>query len=114
MDTITSVVRLGHITTMLIEHDMDVILTYSDRIVVMYEGAILAAESIMGLLPIWSGTITLQGREATRLPTHVRAGLGSGWQPKKAEARLLTTPWLHGFLPCFPRCVPFCNARASI
>jgi branched-chain amino acid transport system ATP-binding protein len=43
MDTITSVVRSGHITAVIIEHDMDVVFTYSDRIVVMHEGAILAA-----------------------------------------------------------------------
>ena len=42
MDTITSVVRSGHITAVIIEHDMDVVFTYSDRIVVMHEGAILA------------------------------------------------------------------------
>ena len=42
MDTITSVVREGRITAMIIEHDMDVVFTYSDRIVVMHEGAILA------------------------------------------------------------------------
>src|SRR5512145_2044368 len=42
MDTITAVVRSGHITAVIIEHDMDVVFTYSDRIVVMHEGAILA------------------------------------------------------------------------
>ena len=42
MDTITAVVRQGHITAAIIEHDMDVVFTYSDRIVVMHEGAILA------------------------------------------------------------------------
>jgi len=42
MDTITSVVRSGKITAVIIEHDMDVVFKYSDRIVVMHEGAILA------------------------------------------------------------------------
>jgi len=42
MDTITSVVRSGKITAVIIEHDMDVVFRYSDRIVVMHEGAILA------------------------------------------------------------------------
>ena len=42
MDTITAVVRQWHITAAIIEHDMDVVFTYSDRIVVMHEGAILA------------------------------------------------------------------------
>ena len=42
MDTITSVVRSEGITAVIIEHDMDVVFTYSDRIVVMHEGAILA------------------------------------------------------------------------
>ena len=42
MDTITSVVRSGKITAVIIEHDMDVVFRYSDRIVVMHEGTILA------------------------------------------------------------------------
>ena len=42
MDTITSVVRSGKITAVIIEHDMDVVFKYSDRIVVMHEGTILA------------------------------------------------------------------------
>ena len=42
MDTITSVVRSEGITAVIIEHDMDVVFTYSDRIVVMHEGTILA------------------------------------------------------------------------
>jgi branched-chain amino acid transport system ATP-binding protein len=42
MDIITSIVRSGRITAVIIEHDMDVVFTYSDRIVVMHEGTILA------------------------------------------------------------------------
>jgi branched-chain amino acid transport system ATP-binding protein len=42
MDTIASVVRAGHITAVIVEHDMDVVFKYSDRIVVMHQGAILA------------------------------------------------------------------------
>ncbi len=42
MDTISSVVRAGNITAVIIEHDMDVVFKYSDRIVVMHEGAVLA------------------------------------------------------------------------
>jgi branched-chain amino acid transport system ATP-binding protein len=42
MDTVSSVVRDGKITAVIIEHDMDVVFKYSDRIVVMYEGTILA------------------------------------------------------------------------
>jgi branched-chain amino acid transport system ATP-binding protein len=42
MDIITSIVRSGKITAVIIEHDMDVVFTYSDRIVVMHEGTILA------------------------------------------------------------------------
>jgi branched-chain amino acid transport system ATP-binding protein len=45
-------------------------------------GKTTTIESIMGLLPIRSGTITLQGRDITRLPTHVRAGLGIGYAPE--------------------------------
>ena len=42
MDVVTSIVRSGQITAVVIEHDMDVVFTYSDRIVAMHEGRILA------------------------------------------------------------------------
>ncbi len=42
MDTVSGVVRAGKITAVIIEHDMDVVFKYSDRIVVMNEGSILA------------------------------------------------------------------------
>ena len=42
MDTIASVVRGEGITAVIVEHDMDVVFKYSDRIVVMAQGAILA------------------------------------------------------------------------
>ena len=42
MDIITSVVRKEQITAVVIEHDMDVVFKYSDRIVVMHQGTILA------------------------------------------------------------------------
>ena len=42
MDIITSVVRSGGITAVIIEHDMDVVFTYCPRIVAMHQGAILA------------------------------------------------------------------------
>jgi branched-chain amino acid transport system ATP-binding protein len=42
MDTIASVVRGEGITAVIIEHDMDVVFRYSDRIVAMHQGAVLA------------------------------------------------------------------------
>ena len=45
MDTIASVVRGEGITSVIIEHDMDVVFKYSNRIVVMHQGAILAQGS---------------------------------------------------------------------
>jgi branched-chain amino acid transport system ATP-binding protein len=42
MDIVTSIVRSGKISAVIVEHDMDVVFRYSDRIVVMHEGAILA------------------------------------------------------------------------
>jgi branched-chain amino acid transport system ATP-binding protein len=42
MDTIASVVRGEGITAVIVEHDMDVVFKYSDRIVVMQQGAVLA------------------------------------------------------------------------
>jgi branched-chain amino acid transport system ATP-binding protein len=43
MDVITSIVRSTRITAVIIEHDMDVVFRYSDRIVAMHQGTILAA-----------------------------------------------------------------------
>jgi branched-chain amino acid transport system ATP-binding protein len=43
MDVITSIVRSQKITAVVIEHDMDIIFKYSDRIVVMNQGVILAS-----------------------------------------------------------------------
>jgi branched-chain amino acid transport system ATP-binding protein len=42
MEIITAVVRSGGISAAIIEHDMDVVFNYSDRIVAMHQGAILA------------------------------------------------------------------------
>ena len=42
MDKVSSVVRGGGITAVVIEHDMDVVFKYSDRVVVMHEGRFLA------------------------------------------------------------------------
>jgi branched-chain amino acid transport system ATP-binding protein len=42
MDTIASVVRGRGITAVIVEHDMDVVFRYSDRIVVMAQGAVMA------------------------------------------------------------------------
>ncbi|NIR45274.1 MAG: ATP-binding cassette domain-containing protein [Gammaproteobacteria bacterium] len=42
MDRVSSVVRAGDITAVIVEHDMDVVFKYSDRIVVMHQGMILA------------------------------------------------------------------------
>ena len=45
-------------------------------------GKTTTIESIMGLLPLRSGAITLQGQDITRLPPHERAGLGIGYAPE--------------------------------
>jgi branched-chain amino acid transport system ATP-binding protein len=42
MDTVSAVVRAGTVTAVIIEHDMDVVFRYSDRIVMMHEGRFLA------------------------------------------------------------------------
>jgi branched-chain amino acid transport system ATP-binding protein len=43
MDIVSAVVRSHGITAVVIEHDMDIIFKYSDRIVVMHQGVILAS-----------------------------------------------------------------------
>ncbi len=47
-------------------------------------GKTTTIESIMGLLPVKSGTITFQGRNITRLPAFERARLGIGYAPEYA------------------------------
>jgi branched-chain amino acid transport system ATP-binding protein len=42
MDIISAIVRDGHITAVIIEHDMDVVFRYCARIVAMHQGRILA------------------------------------------------------------------------
>src|SRR5262249_11504212 len=42
MDIVSSIVRSGGITVVIIEHDMDIVFRYSERIVVMHRGSVLA------------------------------------------------------------------------
>ncbi len=42
MDIVSSIVRGGGITIVIIEHDMDIVFRYSERIVVMHQGTVLA------------------------------------------------------------------------
>jgi len=42
MDTIVSAIRKENISTLIIEHDMDIVTDYSDRVLVMHEGKIIA------------------------------------------------------------------------
>jgi len=42
MEVIASVVRERFLAAVIVEHDMDVVFTYSDRIVMMHQGAVLA------------------------------------------------------------------------
>jgi branched-chain amino acid transport system ATP-binding protein len=45
-------------------------------------GKTTTIDSIMGLLPVRGGSITLRGRDVTRVPAHARAGLGIGYAPE--------------------------------
>jgi ABC-type branched-subunit amino acid transport system ATPase component len=42
MDIVSAIVRSGGITVVIIEHDMDIVFRYSERIVVMHQGTVLA------------------------------------------------------------------------
>jgi branched-chain amino acid transport system ATP-binding protein len=51
MDTIVSAIREGNISALIIEHDMDIVSNYSERILVMHEGKLIAEgmpDEIMG------------------------------------------------------------------
>jgi len=45
-------------------------------------GKTTTIDSIMGLLPVRSGTVTFNGKDITRLPTHARALAGIGYSPE--------------------------------
>jgi len=47
-------------------------------------GKTTTIDSIMGLLPVRSGTVTFKGRDITGLPTHERALGGIGYAPEDA------------------------------
>src|SRR5216110_576961 len=47
-------------------------------------GKTTTIDSVMGLLPVRSGTIMFKGRDITRLPTHKRALGGIGYSPEDA------------------------------
>jgi branched-chain amino acid transport system ATP-binding protein len=66
MDTITAVVRSGKITAVIIEHDMDVVFKYSNRIVVMHQGTILADGTPEEIRANESVTVTLLGSTPAR------------------------------------------------
>jgi branched-chain amino acid transport system ATP-binding protein len=66
MDTITSVVRGTGISAAIIEHDMDVVFNYSDRIVAMHQGTILADGTPDEIRRNEAVTTTLIGTTETR------------------------------------------------
>jgi branched-chain amino acid transport system ATP-binding protein len=45
-------------------------------------GKTTTIDSIMGLLPVRTGRVVLQGRDVSRLPAHARAALGIGYAPE--------------------------------
>jgi branched-chain amino acid transport system ATP-binding protein len=64
MDIISAIVRAGGITAVIIEHDMDVVFRYSDRIVAMHEGRILAQGTPDEIRRNEQVTVTLLGAPA--------------------------------------------------
>ena len=66
MDTVTSVVRSRGISAAIIEHDMDVVFNYSDRIVAMHQGTILADGTPDEIRRNEAVTTTLIGTTQTR------------------------------------------------
>jgi branched-chain amino acid transport system ATP-binding protein len=45
-------------------------------------GKTTTLDSAMGLLPVRSGSISFQGRDITRMPSHARARMGMGYAPE--------------------------------
>jgi len=78
-------------------------------------GKTTTIDCIMGLLPVRSGTVALQGRDLTRLPPHRRAQQGIGYAPEDTgifpdltvAENLQISQWLvgtsrHGTTPAAP------------
>jgi branched-chain amino acid transport system ATP-binding protein len=66
MDIVTAVVRAEGITAVVIEHDMDIVFRYSDRIVAMHQGAILASGTPEEIRRNEQVAMTLLGTHATQ------------------------------------------------
>jgi branched-chain amino acid transport system ATP-binding protein len=66
MDIVTAVVRAEGITAVVIEHDMDIVFRYSDRIVAMHQGAILASGTPDEIRRNEQVAMTLLGTHATQ------------------------------------------------
>ena len=66
MDIITGVVRAESITAVVIEHDMDIVFRYSDRIVAMHQGAVLASGSPEEIRRNEQVAMTLLGTHASQ------------------------------------------------
>ena len=66
MDIVTAVVRAEGITAVVIEHDMDIVFRYSDRIVAMHQGAILASGSPEEIRRNEQVAMTLLGTHVTQ------------------------------------------------
>lgn len=74
MEIISSIVRSGGITVVIIEHDMDIVFRYSERIVVMHQGSILADGTPDEIRRNDAVTTTLIGTYPTDAPAHGGAG----------------------------------------
>ena len=74
MDIVSSIVRSGGITVVIIEHDMDIVFRYSERIVVMHQGSILADGTPDEIRQNDAVTTTLIGAHPFREPAFGSAG----------------------------------------
>src|SRR5205085_482252 len=95
MDTITSVVRSEGISAAIIEHDMDVVFNYSDRIVAMHQGAILGigyAPEDAGVFPDLTVDENFQVAEWITGSTHPASG------PSDRERIFAVFPEVRQFL----------------
>ena len=74
MDIVSSIVRSGGITVVIIEHDMDIVFRYSERIVVMHQGTVLADGTPDQIRANDAVTTTLIGTHPTGEPAFGSSG----------------------------------------
>src|SRR5207249_2079368 len=82
-ETVALVRRIAeHLTILIVEHDMEVVMGLANSITVLHYGRVLAEGTIAGIVHPSAGRVLFEGRSITNLPAHRLARLGIGYVPE--------------------------------